>query len=271
MRTLLFLFAAALLFTSCRSTDLIRPGDSLEVAFEKAMNQYEQENWSDAARALETVISIGRGTDIGQEAQFYLAESYFNNRRYLVAASEYERYAQFYPNSPRRELADFKNALAYYELSPRFNLDQTYTRRAIDRFRLFMSRFPNSEYSDEAGEYISELRDKLARKTFEAGEFYKRTNRYNAAATYYDIVIDNYPETRWAERSLVSQMESYILFAENSIRARQEERFELALDSYNTYLQLFPRGDSRSRVEDLYDRAQSGLRDVRQRDSEAQS
>jgi outer membrane protein assembly factor BamD len=131
--------------------------------------------------------------------------------------------------------------------------------------------FPNSEYSDEAGEYISELRDKLARKTFEAGEFYKRTNRYNAAATYYDIVIDNYPETRWAERSLVSQMESYILFAENSIRARQEERFELALDSYNTYLQLFPRGDSRSRVEDLYDRAQSGLRDVRQRDSEAQS
>jgi outer membrane protein assembly factor BamD len=142
MRTLLFLFAAALLFTSCRSTDLIRPGDSLEVAFEKAMNQYEQENWSDAARALETVISIGRGTDIGQEAQFYLAESYFNNRRYLVAASEYERYAQFYPNSPRRELADFKNALAYYELSPRFNLDQTYTRRAIDRFRLFMSRFP---------------------------------------------------------------------------------------------------------------------------------
>lgn len=255
MRKVLILTLAAFALISCRSQDLIRPGDTLEVAFEKAKSQYEQEKWSSAADAFETVVSIGRGTDIGQEAQFLLAESYYNNRRYLIAASEYDRYASFYPRSERRELVDFKAAVCYYNLSPRYKLDQTYTRQAVERFRLFNSRYPNSERVAEASDYIIELRNKLARKQYEAAEFYKRTNRFNAAIVYHDLVIDNYPESVWAERALVDQIESYILYADNSVRTRQLERYEQALSSYETYLQLFPRGENRSKAENLYDRA----------------
>ncbi|PWN07085.1 outer membrane protein assembly factor BamD [Rhodohalobacter mucosus] len=259
MRTLSFLLLMSVLFISCRSNDLIRPGDTIEVAFEKAMNQYREGDYPEAAQAFETVVSIGRGTDIGQEAQYYLAESYYNDRRYLLAASEYERYAQFYPNSFRREVVDFKRAECYYFLSPRYRLDQSYTRRAIENLRLFNSRFPDSEYAEKSAQYIIELREKLARKKYEAANFYKRTSRYEAAAIYYDLVIDDYPETEWAERSLAEQMEAYILYAENSVPERQEERFRLALESYNTYMQLFPRGEYRSRMEELFDRAQDGL------------
>lgn len=255
MRKVLILTLAAFALISCRSQDLIRPGDTLEVAFEKAKSQYDQEKWSSAADAFETVVSIGRGTDIGQEAQFLLAESYYNNRRYLIAASEYDRYASFYPRSERRELVDFKAAVCYYNLSPRFKLDQTYTQQAVERFRLFNSRYPNSERVAEASDYIIELRNKLARKQYEAAEFYKRTNRFNAAIVYHDLVIDNYPESIWAERALVDQIESYILYADNSVRSRQLERYEQALSSYETYLQLFPRGENRSKAENLYDRA----------------
>jgi outer membrane protein assembly factor BamD len=226
------------------------------------MSQYEQEEYGDAARALETVISIGRGTDYGRDAQYYLAESYFKDRRYLLAASEYERFLQFHPNSPRREEVTFKEALSYYHLSPRFRLDQSYTENAIEKFRLFLSRFPNSERADEAAEYIDELRSKLAREDYNAADFYMRTERFNAAAIYYDIVIDKYPDTQWAERALVRQIEAYILYAENSVPARQEERFEMALESYDRYLQLFPEGDNRSDAEDLFDRAMDGLESV---------
>ncbi len=266
MRTVVLLFVASFMMLSCRSQDLIRPGDTLEIAFEKAMSQYELENYGDAARAFETVISIGRGTEIGQQAQFYLAETYFNDRRYLLASSEYSRYVQFHPNSPRREIVEFREAMSYYHLSPRFRLDQTYTNRAIERFRLFNSRYPNSELREEASNYISELRDKLARRDYNAGDFYMRTGQYNAAAIYYGLVIDQYPESVWAERALVKQIESYFLYAENSVEQRQEERYEKALESYSTYLQLFPQGENRSRAEELYDRANRGLANVRSRE-----
>jgi outer membrane protein assembly factor BamD len=77
------------------------------------------------------------------------------------------------------------------------------------------------------------------------------------------LVIDRFPESRYAERSLVRQINAYIQFAENSVPARQEERFQKAVESYEKYLQLFPRGDNRSRAEDLYDRAREALVEIR--------
>lgn len=259
MRKLFILTLALLAFTSCRNKDLIRPGDTLEIAYEKAMNVYNQEEYAEAARAFETVVSIGRGTDIGQDAQFYLAESYFKSGNFLVSASEYERYALFFPNSPRRIDAEFKTALSYYHLSPRYKLDQSYTEQAIERFRLFTSRYPSSERVTEAGDYIAELRNKLAQKKYSGSEFYMRTRRYLAAITYNELLIDRYPETKWAERALVNNIEAYILYADNSVPARQAERYQKAIDTYETYMQVFPRGENRSRAESLYDRAKVAL------------
>lgn len=262
MRKILLFTIAVFALLSCRSQELIRPGDSLEVAFNKAKSQYDDENWSSAASAFETVVSIGRGTDLGQQAQYLLAESYFNNRRYLLAASEYDRYASFYPRSERREDVDFKAALCYYNLSPRYRLDQSYTRQALDRFRLFNSRYPNSELVINSSQYITELRNKLARKQYEAAEFYKRTSRFNAAIVYYDLVLDSYPESEWAEQALVDKIEAYILYADNSIPSSRLARYESAISSYETYLQLFPSGENRSRAEDLYDRARRAVEGI---------
>src|SRR5690625_4335140 len=109
-RISLVLLLISLVFISSRSQEVIRPGDTLEVAYNKALAKYQNENYSQAADAFETVISIGRGTTIGQGAQYYLAESYFNSERYLMAASEYQRCVQFQPNSEGRQEAEFKEA-----------------------------------------------------------------------------------------------------------------------------------------------------------------
>jgi len=247
------------ILSACTSSNIIRPGDTIDVAFEKAKNLYDEEKYTDAANAFETVVSVGRGTDVGQEAQFLLAESYFKDRRFMLAAAEYERYALFYPNSSRREMVDFKQGKSYYFLSPRYKLDQTNTRKAIEQFRLFNSRYPNSDLVTESGELITELRTKLAKKKFEAANFYMRTDRFQSAVLYYDLVIDDFPETEWAEKSLVEQIEAYIKYADNSIRSKQPERYRLAIDSYEKYIQLFPRGENRPKAEDLYDEAATAL------------
>jgi len=245
--------------SGCRNTSFIQPGDTLEVAYEKALALYEDEKWDEAAGAFSAVLTLGRGSIVAQDAQFYLAEANYKNKRYLVAASEYERFTLLYPDSPRRETADLNIARCYYELSPRYKLDQTYTVQAIENFNIFLSRYPSSEYREEAIASIDALRDKLAQKIYSAADFYRRTQRYEAAVLTYGEVIDQYPETAWAEQSLVEQMESYILYADNSVSDRQRERYQKALDVYDTYLQLFPRGESRTRIEELFDEAEAAI------------
>src|SRR5690625_5279731 len=85
------------------------------------------------------------------------------------------------------------------------------------------------------------------------------TKRYRAAATYFDIVIDRLAGTTRADPALVDPTDAYMQYADNSVQARQEERYQLALESYEKYVQLFPRGTNRSRAEDLYDQARQAL------------
>src|SRR5690625_5145511 len=93
-----------------------------------------------------------------------------------------------------------------------------------------------------------------------------RTNSYDAAAIYYNQVIDRFPGSSSAERRLVKQIEAYVLYAENSVPSRQEERYENALDSYNTYLQLFLQAANRSKSEELYDLTTQRLEEIRKRE-----
>ncbi|MBP3193709.1 outer membrane protein assembly factor BamD, partial [Natronogracilivirga saccharolytica] len=127
------------------------------------------------------------------------------------------------------------------------------------RFQLFVTRYSDSELADEAREYMDELRDKLARKKFEAGEMYMRVRQFQSAAIYYDLTVEQFPESKWAERALVNKILANVKFAENSVRERQQERFQSAVDSYQQYVQIFPRGENRSKAEEYYDRALEGL------------
>src|SRR5690625_8034795 len=66
-RISLVLLLISFVFISCRSQDLIRPGDTLEVAYNKAFSQYQNENYSQASDAFETVISIDRRNFIAKD------------------------------------------------------------------------------------------------------------------------------------------------------------------------------------------------------------
>lgn len=152
----------------------------------------------------------------------------------------------------RREEVEFNRALSYYQQSPRYRLDQAPTLRAIELFQLFNNSYPNSAFIEESAQKIDQLRNKLARKTYESGQFYLRTLRYKAATIYFDQTIDSYPETRWAESALLKIIETYVSYAEQSIQSKQLERYNLAVDNYEKFLQLFPQSTLRAEAEAHY-------------------
>ncbi|MBO6586393.1 MAG: outer membrane protein assembly factor BamD [Gracilimonas sp.] len=260
---LLAVLAFLFIFSACKNDRLIKRGDSVEVAYQKAMAFYEEENYSEAANAFDTVTRVARGTEYGQDAQYYLAESYYKDKQFLLAASEYDRYISYYPQDERRPQIEFRAAMCYYKLSPRYKLDQNQTRKAIERFRLFNNRYPDHEKVQEAAARIDELREKLAHKSYEAARFYVRTEQYKAATIYLDKTIDQFPESKWAEQALVDQIQTYINYADNSVINRQAERYGKAIENYEKFLQLFPESKFREEVENYHDEAVRKLADVR--------
>ncbi|MFN1833868.1 outer membrane protein assembly factor BamD [Balneola sp. MJW-20] len=258
-KSLGILFAFTILLSACNKNKFIRPGDTAEVAYNKAMKLFEDEDYVDAADAFDTVTRVARGSEYAENAQYYLAESYYRSEQFLLAASEFDRFVSYYPQSTQRQEVEYKAALCFFNISPRYRLDQTETRQAIERFQLYINRYPNSEYVPDAADKIDRLREKLARKDFEAGEFYYRTNRYEAATIYYTLTIDQYPETVWAERALIRQINAFIDYADNSVEERQVERYSKAIETYEKFIQLFPTSEYRAEAELLRDQAEKRL------------
>lgn len=259
---ILAVLSLLLIFSACQNEKLIKRGDSTEVAYEKAMAFYEAENYGEAATAFDTITRMAQGTEYGQEAQYYLAESYYKDEQYLLAASEYDRYVSYFPQDERRPEMEYKAAMSYYNLSPRYKLDQSRTRTAIERFQLFISRYPNSERVPEAANHIDELRSKLAEKSYNAALFYVRIEQYKSATIYLEETIEQYPESKWAAKALVDLARTYIQYADNSVIERQAERYTSAIEAYETFIQLFPENELRAEIENLHDEAQQKLANI---------
>lgn len=246
----------------CSGSNRLRH-QSAEEAFEKGKAEYDDEDYDQALRYFRSVFQYGRGNEWADDAQFFLGKTYMKQRKYLLAANEFKRFTRVYRGSQRIPEADFQRAMAYYQRSPRYQLDQTDTREAISLFQLYLDRHPQHDRVSEAQGYISELRTKLAHKRYYAGELYERRELWEAATQTYVSVFDRYPDTKWADDALYSALKAYIEYADRSILGKQDDRYESAIQQYNRLTQLFPNSEWIDEAESLHKEAEEKLERVR--------
>jgi outer membrane protein assembly factor BamD len=232
--------------------------DNAEGAYNNGMNAFAEGRYDRAIEYLRATLDFGRSGDWADEAQIYLARAYFETGQYLLAANEFDRFADLYPADPRTEEARLGEIQSYYRISPAYDLDQTDTDRAIVLIRTFMANYPNSVFTPDVVAILEELREKLARKQFEAGRLYERRELYEAAVFSYQSMLAQYPTSPYADDALLGALRAQVAFAENSVRARQAERFTEALALYDRLVELFPGSPLLREAEALYDRAHAG-------------
>lgn len=255
---LLALALALLVGAGCAGSGKVSYSSAQE-AYQKGMSAYEAADYERAIKYFRAVFTYGRDNQWADDAQLQLARAYREDERYLLAASEYNRFAQLYRSDERAAQAEFERAMAYYRLSPDYDLDQTNTQRALSYFQLFTDRYPQHELAPEAETKIEELREKLAHKQFAAAQQYERRELWEAAAHAYQSVFDEYPETKWVDNALLGAVRTNVAFAERSIQAKKEERYRQAVESYRQLTQIFPDSPLIDEAQSFYQTASSRL------------
>lgn len=226
MRLIVLLMFSISLY-SCSSSDKSDINtDDPQRAYDIAKRNYDKKDYQQAIQDFSYIKVRFSGSKIVDKAQYYLAMSHYKREEYILAAYEFDYLLKNYPTSEFSEQARFDMAMCYYNLSPTYDLDQTYTRYAITSFQLFLELYPNSSKAPEAEAKIFALRNKLAQKTFMSAEVYKKLDDYKAAIIYYDQVLKEYFETDYADDALY---EKIVILADRKkyADAREEiERFE---------------------------------------------
>jgi len=206
MILILFLMRCA----SFKSNELV----DIDVQFEKAKILLDKKKYLRAQEEFNDLVIRGTHSDLGDDSQFYLAESYFLNKEYLLAVAEYDRLIRRMGFSPYVEKSRWRVCQSYVKESPKYYKDQTNTQKALSKLQEFIDDYPNSEFKEEANTQISELRNKLAYKEYATGVLYIKMEEYQSAIMSFEFLIDNYYDTEVLEKGHVGIIRCYSLMDE---------------------------------------------------------
>ena len=191
----------------CSSNEAIKQL-SADERFALGMAAYKDEDYLAAIEEFKVVSLQYQGSRVADSAQFYMAECRYKREEYILAAFEYEVLIRNMYSSVFVPESRFKRATCYYELSPNSYLDQNYSRKAIDEYQAFIEYHPTDTLVAVAEQRINELNSKLAKKDYENGLTYMYMEYYKAATYYFDVVLDKYHDTHYAEPAMLKKAQA---------------------------------------------------------------
>ncbi len=164
-----------------------------EAILAKGEEYFNKKKCYQSLELFKAFIARYAGNDRSDYAQFRLAESYFCQEEYALAAVEYRILVTNYGYSEYVDEGFFKEALCNYEQAPKKALDQTKAYEALSQFQQFLQVYRQSPLVPEANKYIALIQEKLALKELDNALFYYEHKKYLSALIYLDKIIGSYP------------------------------------------------------------------------------
>jgi len=240
------LLSMTMLLSACSSTKKAVETESKEERYRVATAELDKKRYDSAILKFEGLMFSTRATPLEDKVLHSLGYAYFQTKQYMLSSEIYRRLLQQTPDSPFAKDAQFQLARSYEKLSPQYALDQEYTVKAINEFRIYIDQYPAQDSERIAGDVetyrellklkpdnaqyrakyeqamvelsqqspakyastaIPALREKLAHNRFSIASHYARLKKYRPAAMYYDQVIANYSDTVWNEPAWIGKIE----------------------------------------------------------------
>ena len=258
MRAISFLgLISILLLASCNEYQKVLKNTDVKPKYELAEKYYNEKDYVRAKRLFEQIAPKYAGKPQGERVMFFFADSYYQTKDYYLAGYQFERFVRSYPSSDKIQEATFLEAKSYYYLSPSYSLDQTETDKALSKLQVFINKFPESEYFEEANALAQELTRKKQKKQFEIGKQYTRLGElylldFNIAA---DTALENFvsenPGTIYREDAFYQRFVALSNLAFNSTPSKKQARIKNAKDAYQSLLKAYPESTYKKQADNL--------------------
>lgn len=239
-KLVIILSLTAVLFWSCSSSVVVSeltPEEHLKYA----LKLYEEEDYLEAVKEFESILLQYAGSSLIDDAQYYVGLTRYKREEYIIAAYEFSKLIKNMPASSFVADAQFMLAECYYGLSPNYNLDQVYTKKAIEEYQVFIDFFPLNERVHKAEEKINELNEKLALKNFTIAKIYEKMDYYTASMKYFDYVVETYHDTEYASKALFRKI----------MLLMEREREDEALTNMKKFMLLFPEDEEAEYIREI--------------------
>jgi len=193
----LVLLALGLLTLGCGYGVSSQKRGTPEDDFAAAKRELDEGHSFDAVIKLTEFIERHPGSVLVDQAIFLRGRAHQAQKDWALAATDFQRVVQDFPESRFACDAEFALGECYWHQSRKWQYEQDDTHRTIDQLRRYLTRCPDHGRRAAADSLIALARDRLGEKGFRTAELYARMRQREAALIYCDVVINDFADTRW--------------------------------------------------------------------------
>ncbi len=227
-------------FVACNKFSKVQKSKDYDYKLAKAEEYFDKKKFHNAQLLYEDLFPVFKGTQKFEDLYYKYAYCFYNLKMYRDAENLFKGYLEVFPNSERAEEVDYMRAYCFYKQSPKIDLEQVNTVKAMGMMQTFINTHPGSPRVKDATQIIDQSRVKLEIKDNRGAKLYYNLGHYRAAAIAYGSLLNNYPESMNGEEYKLMIVKSYYRFAKMSIVEKQTERFEKVISECEDFADRYP-------------------------------
>jgi outer membrane protein assembly factor BamD len=260
MRLSLLILLVATLAVSCSKFTKVQKSTDYDYKLRMAEKYYVKKDYNHAQQLYEELFPIFKGDPKFEDIFYKYAYCSFYLKDWMQAENLFKQFVEVFPTSPKAEEMEFMRAYTFAKQSPKAELDQTNTQKAMGLFQAFINTHPGSPRNKEASELIDQYRAKLELKQLKSADLYYNMGHFRAAAIAYTSLMNEFPDSEKSEDYKLKVIKSYYLYASNSVESKKLERFETVLNECTDFVNRFPESKLLSEVEKYSALAQNNIK-----------
>ena len=145
----------------------------------------------------------------GSQSLIMIALIEYAQLNYDEAIYKFDRIIKKYPSHKNIDYAYYMRAMCYFEQIKHEALDGKNNQEAMENFNQIINRFPESKYARDSQQKIIFVKENIAAKHMDIALFYLNQKKYLAALNRYNIVINEYSQSKFTPEALYREVEIY--------------------------------------------------------------
>ena len=273
-------FLAIILLAAFSSCSIFRKSGSQPTSFNKiskstdyvfklkmAEKYYLNKDYNHAQILYDDLYRVMKGSEHFEDIWYKYAYCAYYLKDYVNAENLFKGFVDAFPNSPKSDEMDYMRAFCFYKQSPKFQLDQTNTTKAMGFMQAFIAQHPASDKVKEATEIIEKCRTKLEEKDFENAKLYFNLRETNAAylkaaSLTFNLLMNTYPDSQKSDEYKLYIIKADYLYAVQSLEGRKKTRFQQVLTDINDFHDRFPDSKLKKEVQGYQDLTNNSIKQI---------
>jgi outer membrane protein assembly factor BamD len=228
------------LVSSCSNFNKVLKSPDYDYKLKMANQYYEKKKYRQAQTLYEELVGVFKGTPQFEELYYRYSYCAYLQKDYPNAENLFNGFLEMFPNSTKAEEIEYMEAYSFFRQSPKPELDQTNTIKAMGMMQTYINTHPGSERNKEAEQIIDKCNKKLELKEFNSCQLYYDLGQFKAAAIAFSSLINSYPDSPRADEYKLMIIKSYYKYAEMSIEEKREERYARVVAEVQDFQDRYP-------------------------------